>query len=212
MKDTLQINKEHSERYVQHKGYYEIPQLLREFIEKSKVICDLGCGDGAFIFSVAQEFPKIKIIGVDISPRRINGLKEKFKQQNYLFLCEDVCETSIGSDSVDLVFCSQVIEHIQNDKRLVEEINRIIRPGGYLWISSVIKKAWAIYKYRNRYGNFVLDPTHEREYKDEKEFKNLLKNKFEIITLEVLPVRRKYLIPIRIPGYSVVRSLARKIQ
>lgn len=50
---------------------------------------------------------------------------------------------------------------------MVKEMARLLAPKGILLVSSVIKKPWAIYKYRNK-GKFTLDPTHEKEYNKKK--------------------------------------------
>ena len=47
-------------------------------------------------------------------------------------------------------------------------------PGGYLYISTVVKKRYGFWIYYERGKGFKLDPTHVREYKSEKEFLELL--------------------------------------
>ena len=211
MRSVLDINKEYSEKYFQKIGGGFLPQMINRLLDKGdiKQIVDLGCGDGGTILGILKKYKNKKIVGVDISPRRIKSLRKRLPKYN--FICRDVCNTRLLKH-FDLVICTQVIEHVENDKKLLKEIYRILKPLGYLYISSVIRKSWAIYKYRNRHKRFVLDPTHEYEYSSKKEFVNLLKNhKFKPLRLKVYSVKRKlFNFTILIPGFYIIEALCQK--
>ena len=57
-----------------------------------------------------------------------------------------------------------VIEHVPDDLGHVRELARITRPGGMLYLSTVIRKRGAWYFRKAPDGRRVLDPTHLREY------------------------------------------------
>ena len=77
-------------------------------------------------------------------------------------------------------------------------------------MDSVIKNPFSIYKYRNK-GKFVLDPTHEREYGNQKEFLDLFKKDFKLIKSWIIPVKRRFLsFEIKIPGYYLVYGIWKK--
>lgn len=206
--NVLEKNRIFSDKTSQSLKNPEIPRMILEFIQSSKRILDLGCGEGGMISAILNKFPQKEIIGVDISPRRIELLKKKFPKNK--FLCEDINKTSIKSNEFDLIICTQVIEHVENDKKLIEEIYRILKRKGKLYITSVIKNPWAIYKYRNN-NKFVLDPTHEKEYSSEKEFISRFEENFRLIKIKKNPVKRKLFFEIRIPGYYTVDTLWEKI-
>ena len=207
MKSSLEINKEYSEKYIQKVGVGRVPEIILPILKKSKKIVDLGCGDGGIVSSLINSFKSKEIVGIDISPRRIGSLKKKFPGRK--FHCEDICKTSLKKNLFDIVISTQAIEHVEDDKELIEEIYRILKKGGYVYISSVIKKPWAMYKYRRK-GKFVLDPTHEREYQSKEEFLDLFKNRFKLIKVQVYPVKRKRGITIKIPGYYIIETLWKK--
>jgi len=211
MKSALEINKEYSEKFIQPIGNPEITGYLKELIEDKNIknIIDLGCGDGILIYAIKKTYPKIKIVGIDISPRRIENLKNKFPKSK--FYCRDVCQTKLKKESFDFVHSSQTIEHVEDDKKMVEEMYRLLKKGGFLLVSSVIKKPFAVYKYRNRHKKFALDPTHEKEYKNRKEFLDLFKERFKLIKYKVDPVRREiFSFNIRIPGYYLIEGIWKK--
>jgi ubiquinone/menaquinone biosynthesis C-methylase UbiE len=209
MKTALEKNIKYSDKFVQSLGTPEVSKEIRKIIQKEKVktMIDMGWGDGIFVHAIKKEFPKIKITGIDISPRRIEGLKAKFPKDK--FYVADVCDTKLKG-TFDFIHSSQVIEHVPSDKKMVNEMKRLLKKGGTLFCSSVIKKPWAIYKYRNN-GKFVLDPTHEREYKDVKEFLELFRDQFKLISYSAGQTRRrKFGISFKIPGFYEVSGIWRK--
>lgn len=89
-------------------------------------ILDLGCGEG----EIAKEVFGRKIEwGLDkdkkiIIKARNSGVYKKV-------LGEDASKISLASGIVDLVFSNSVIEHIQDINRVLKEVNRVLKPGGY---------------------------------------------------------------------------------
>jgi 2-polyprenyl-3-methyl-5-hydroxy-6-metoxy-1,4-benzoquinol methylase len=60
---------------------------------------------------------------------------------------------NIESDSVDFVVTFQVIEHIQDDKFFLEDIHRVLKPGGTLLLTTP-----------NKLMSLSRNPWHIREY------------------------------------------------
>lgn len=123
-----------------------------------------------------------KIFAIDIAKERIartQAIDKKF----HCFVA-DACHLSgiIKDNTIDLVISRQVIEHIENQKRLILEIRRILRRSGYLYLTTVFKKRYGWYFYKNKYGKWVLGPTHIRGYQEDSELVPLLeKSGFQII-------------------------------
>jgi len=203
----LEKNKIFSNKVIQKVPNPEIPKMIQELVWKSERILDLGCGDGEFIKEILKKYSRKKITGVDISPSRIARLKQEFPSID--LLCEDILKNSLKKEQFDLIICSQVIEHIQNEEEIIQEFNRLLRKGGYLYVTSVLKKPWAVYKYRNN-GKFVLDPTHEREYASEEEFRKNIEKHFKLLKVNIFPTRRKIIFKVKIPGYFIIESLWKK--
>jgi ubiquinone/menaquinone biosynthesis C-methylase UbiE len=168
----------YSEKQV-HFYVQDVPQLLESalaLLSKSAwlSILDLGCGDGALIFALHERGlleDAGEIVGVDISEDRIRRLTA-----NLPFVKGVVADAleldQFADSSFDLVICSQLIEHVKDDEFLVSEIRRLLKHGGLLYVSSVIKRPWAVYVYFKE-GSFKLDPTHVREYSSVQEFVSL---------------------------------------
>jgi len=205
--EILNKNKNYSESYFQRIGNPKVPIEIVDVIKNSKRILDLGCGDGGIITAISNTFKDKELFGVDISPRRIGGLVKRIPHGQ--FVCGDVCKTALKERFFDLIISTQVIEHLENDCDFVKEVERLLKPAGYLYVTSVIKKPWAVYIYRNN-GKFVLDPTHVKEYKHKEEFLDLFKEGFRLVKLNIFPVERKKIFTVKIPGYYIIETLWQK--
>ncbi len=92
-------------------------KLLRDGIGEAKTILDLGCEDGRLL-TLLSDGKNWKVTGVDIFQRNV---KETAKKKIYIRAIKgDVVETSKKlikeKKKFDVVFCSQVIEHIDRKK------------------------------------------------------------------------------------------------
>jgi SAM-dependent methyltransferase len=108
--------------------------------------------------------PGSRVIGVDISPIRLRRFSALTGFQGLLADGHHI--PTLGNGSVDLALSTMVIEHVSDDVGYVGELARIIRPGGWLYLTTVIRKRGAWYFRKAPDGRRVLDPTHLREYSD----------------------------------------------
>jgi SAM-dependent methyltransferase len=80
-----------------------------------KIILDVGCGNKPYRVLADETI----WLGLDTSP---NSLRDFNYKENSFF--------PIKNQSVDLVICTEVLEHVENDKFLVEEIYRCLKING----------------------------------------------------------------------------------
>lgn len=160
-----------------------IPQLLKDCLTKNNwdCFCDLGCGDGSLLNALNKKnyFTNKTVYAIDLSNIRLkNVIKINPKFKCYV---NDVCNIeSVSDNTIDIVVSMQVVEHVSDNKKMIQEINRIMKTNGIAYITTVYKKWYGWYFYRNN-GKWVLDPTHVIEYTDEKQLLDLFKDQFEII-------------------------------
>ena len=43
----------------------------------------------------------------------------------------DICNLPFANDSYDVILCNHVLEHIPDDKRAMQELYRVLKPGGF---------------------------------------------------------------------------------
>lgn len=168
-------------------GSFDLPLLENSIRELNpKRLIDLGCGDGAVLFMLEKKglLRGLEVYGCDLSQERLDRLHGSLPFVN-LVHGNAVNLTQFKDGYFDFVICSQVIEHVEDDDALLHEIHRLLNLGGGLYISSVIKKWYGWWIYRNN-GKIVCDPTHVREYASKEVFEELLiKNGFKPVKVEV---------------------------
>ncbi|MBP3426243.1 MAG: class I SAM-dependent methyltransferase [Rikenellaceae bacterium] len=153
------VSVEASDNYVFQRSllaYHTAAQLI------DGVVLEIGTGSGYGIDVVSPRAEKFITIdkfdcGADLSERP----NVEFRQMTVPPL------TGIADQSVDCVISFQVIEHIKDDVKMVDEVWRVLRPGGRFIVSTP-----------NRLMSLTRNPWHVREYTPE-EFAALLGTKFD---------------------------------
>lgn len=104
----------------------------------SLTVLDAGGGEGAFAYYLARKFPKWKVVVVDDSEEALGRGREiqrKLGLANLELRQADLTELQ-ERDSYDVVICSDVLEHIENDDRVVGSLARALKPNGVVIITS----------------------------------------------------------------------------
>lgn len=95
-------------------------------------LLDVGCGDGDFLFRYLEKKPR-EFYGTEGSPAR----KAKAEKRGLKVFSYDLNgRWPIESDKFDVIFSSQVIEHVHNTRLFIEETYRVLKPGGTAIIMS----------------------------------------------------------------------------
>lgn len=166
---------EHS-RYFLHEW---MPPLLRATAERSppRVLADLGAGDGGTLWPLDRAgLVGETIYAVDISARHV-ALCERLSPKVRGIVSDVAHVDQLADSSVDAVVSSQMIEHLPDDRVLAGEIARLLRPGGWFYVSSVIRGPRAFWFRKGKPPapeRWQLDPTHMREYESEGQFRAAL--------------------------------------
>jgi ubiquinone/menaquinone biosynthesis C-methylase UbiE len=113
-------------------------------------ILDSGCGDGINLFGlgniVREKGWNASIFGVDYNPLRI-------ARASIFSEIEEIRQSSLDAlpypdDYFDVVLCNQVLEHIQQDKKVVLELKRVLCSGG-IFIVGVPNEGCFLGRFRN---------------------------------------------------------------
>lgn len=89
-------------------------------------VLDIGCGTGLILEGISSQ---ACAIGLDFSKKALSFCIRR-KIDNLLL--GDVAKLPIRDASVDLILALDLLEHIENDGKLMSEIYRTLKPGGYI--------------------------------------------------------------------------------
>jgi SAM-dependent methyltransferase len=169
---------------LEHSRYFLtewMPPLLRERAERSppRVLADLGAGDGGTLFPLDRAGLVGEVIyAVDISELHVKWC-QALGEKVHGIVSDVAYVDALADESVDAVVSSQVIEHLPDDRVLAPEIARLLKPGGWFYVSSVIRGPHAFWLYKGKPpapDRWQLDPTHMREYESEEQFREVLEH------------------------------------
>ena len=167
----------------------EVEKIINECKKRFKTVSvfDIGCGDGNFLNSIAENVKDVKLYGSDISKTRLDRTIKKLNGKVDALYLYDASATSINQ-KVEFINSDQVIEHVPSDIQMVENMYKMLKPKGMFKVSSVYKTGFSWYFYRCN-GKWVLDPTHVREYESIVEFKKLFTdNGLKINSVKITPI------------------------
>jgi 2-polyprenyl-3-methyl-5-hydroxy-6-metoxy-1,4-benzoquinol methylase len=118
-------------------------------------ILDLGCGTGLNASHLAAKGHTV--VGIDVSPVAV----EQFRKKGFEgFVCDIETEpVPVPDGAFDLVYASEVIEHLADTGRFLGEISRLLRPDGTLVLSTPNSAFWA-YRILGLLGQTASDYQH----------------------------------------------------
>jgi SAM-dependent methyltransferase len=95
-------------------------------------LIDIGCGDGELLFRYLKNIPR-EFYGVEGAPEHV----AKAEKRGIKVLNFDLNgRWPFEEGKFDVVFSSQVIEHLHNTRLFVEEAYRVLKPGGTAIVAS----------------------------------------------------------------------------
>ncbi len=119
--------------------FLQVVNKLSEIIQKSKQknlkILDVGCGDGFYERQIIrQRIKNCQFYGVDISQKQLEKTKNIFSKSHKLNI--DNQKLPFKNNFFDTVILSEILEHLFNPKFAIQEAQRVLKKGGYLFLTA----------------------------------------------------------------------------
>lgn len=131
-----------------HPGYWVRVRIDAALASHAKlahgVLLDIGCGNKPFE-KIFEPFID-SYIGLEYSP-------ESGYRGNKADFCGDAAFLPLADESIDTIICTEVMEHVPNPEKTVEEFYRVLRPGG-----TVITTAPFVYPVHDAFDFFRYSP------------------------------------------------------
>jgi len=129
--------------------------FLKNHLSPGNSVADLGCGDGYGSYKLYKE--GYEVTGVDLSKDMIERAVKRLQTEGLAFTQGDLTKLPFASESFDGIMAVNSLEWIEVPHQGLEEMKRILRPGGKLCIGILGPTAMPrINSYRRVYGEKVI--------------------------------------------------------
>ena len=106
--------------------------------QKNKKVLDAGCGDGGLAQLIKKRW-RSDVRGTDISKTGISLAKKRGIAAKVADLSKRI---PFNNSFFDLVIANELIEHLENPDRFLQEAHRILVPGGTLLVATPNLSFW----------------------------------------------------------------------
>ncbi len=112
----------------------EAPLFERYALPVDARILDAGCGTGEIASRLVELFPTGQVLGVDIIDHHLELARSRYAALApwLTFEHQSIFELDAADHTFDLTVCRHVLHSIPHADRVVAELVRVTRPGGYL--------------------------------------------------------------------------------
>jgi SAM-dependent methyltransferase len=111
---------------------------------------EVGCGNGSFLRVLTEARPDIEVAGVDIQDVGVSGVPR------FTFYHGQLEEVDLQGRRFDVVYCSNLIEHVPDPFRFLRKVREILTPSGVIYCITpdhlsldryLLRRHWAGYHY-----------------------------------------------------------------
>lgn len=133
----------------------EITPFFVKHVRIGGLVCDLGCGDGYGSLKLSRM--GFSVTGIDVSEEMIQRAKEINIESSAKFEKGDISSLPFPDDSFDAVLAINSIEWTERPLKVLNEIQRIVKPGGYACVGILGPTAAPrVSSYRRLYDEKVI--------------------------------------------------------
>jgi len=125
------LSKTHIHRFFKPDCLSLLPELK---LRSEQKILDIGCNNGRLLFTLATFLEDCDLYGLDIEAKHIRRNQKRNRFNNLQFHCAPVENMPFQNNQFDLIICSNVLNKLPQRVRGLDEMHRVLKPFGELYI------------------------------------------------------------------------------
>jgi len=136
--DKLVMEEDHMEKlynsknplvkYIHNKRLDEVMKFIPR--DKNLRVLDAGCGEGQLLKKIADDRKVVQLYGTDVTKIALENAKKRIPHAKLTL--SDLTSLKYQDDFFDIIICTEVIEHITQYKKVLDEFKRVLKKKGLL--------------------------------------------------------------------------------
>jgi MPBQ/MSBQ methyltransferase len=129
---------QHVQAYVGMGDADQLVELVERRRPDARVILDVGCGYGSFVLAARER--GLDAVGVELSSFELGWARRRLAERRpgdaptNVYVQADACALPYAEGSFDAVCLWNVVEHVADASKALQEAARVLRPGGSLFV------------------------------------------------------------------------------
>ncbi len=119
---------------------------VKQFVNLSdKSVLDVGCGGGVFSESMATN--GAKVTAIDLAQDSLEVAKLHLYESELNINYQEISAEDFATDNeacFDVIVCMEMLEHVPDPQSIVNACAKILKPGGWLFLSTINRSAKAM--------------------------------------------------------------------
>jgi ubiquinone/menaquinone biosynthesis C-methylase UbiE len=156
MEKKVMISQKHARHGIEH------TERLLPYVDlkENQDYLELGCGNGHVCKHLARKY-HLKVTGTDVDSEMIKLARENIDDIPQIrFMEMDATKMPFEGDEFDIVLAFGVMHHIRNWQDVLNEMSRVLKPGGYFIFGDIAYSRLTTRMMRGfakNYGFYTID-------------------------------------------------------
>lgn len=109
-----------------------VDRIIEERVPPGALVLDAGAGTGERTLAILRHSEPGDVIALDASAAMLDIARSKIRDPRVRFMLGDLQRLPFEDDTFDVVSCSWAIEIMADPRSAVQELIRVIKPGGFV--------------------------------------------------------------------------------